>query len=314
MNRCIADFEVSVVTPSGPPEPSLAIAACRAGALGILNLEFSRDRAGSLDAIAKLATSGRGRFGVQIDGSDEDLLDAILERGDPNLAVIVVAHAEAGRLAAIAGLIRGAGRRAYLVATDLDRAKAGEAAGFDSIIVKGHESGGWVGEETSFVLLQRLIPNLGIPVIVQGGIGLHTAGACFAAGAAGVVLDAQLLLTKESPLPEAVRSRIASMDGSETACFGSAYRAPFRCYSRPNLPGVDDLRKLEVPNATEDRTPEAVRSAWREEVGKRVDWRDATAHVLAIGQGRGVRGVVGEAVRHGRRRFGGTPRVDSTPL
>ncbi|MCB1781617.1 MAG: hypothetical protein KDJ34_16320, partial [Candidatus Competibacteraceae bacterium] len=54
--------------------------------------------------------------------------------------------------------------------------------------VKGHEAGGAVSEESSFVLLQRLLERTTLPVYVRGGIGLHTAVACQAGGASGVVL------------------------------------------------------------------------------------------------------------------------------
>ena len=116
---------------------------------------------------------------------------------------------------------KAAGLRAYAVATNLEQAQAAEAAGADALIAKGHEAGGWVGEESAFVLLQRLLRAASIPVWVAGGIGLHTVAAPYVAGAAGAVLDSQLLLARESPLPEAVRTRIAAMDGSETAVLGA---------------------------------------------------------------------------------------------
>ena len=36
-------------------------------------------------------------------------------------------------------------------------ARSAVAAGADAVIAKGHEAGGWIGEEGSFVLLQRLL-------------------------------------------------------------------------------------------------------------------------------------------------------------
>ncbi len=35
------DFDFIVLTPAGVPDPSLAIAGSRAGAIGVLNLEFA---------------------------------------------------------------------------------------------------------------------------------------------------------------------------------------------------------------------------------------------------------------------------------
>lgn len=70
-----------------------------------------------------------------------------------------------------------------------------------SIIIKGSEAGGTIGTESSFVLSSDLIKKTEKPVFVQGGIGLHTAAACFAAGAQGVILDDHLLAMDQSPFP-----------------------------------------------------------------------------------------------------------------
>ncbi|MGE5185528.1 MAG: beta-ketoacyl synthase N-terminal-like domain-containing protein, partial [Acidobacteriota bacterium] len=109
------------------------------------------------------------------------------------------------------------GRRVLAEVTSLDEARAAIAAGCAGVIAKGCEAGGRVGDETTFVLVQRLVAALDVPVWAQGGIGEHTAAACIAGGAVGVVLDTQLALVRESSLPAAVRAAIAAMDGSETA-------------------------------------------------------------------------------------------------
>ncbi len=57
-------FDTLVVSPSGPPDPAIAIAASRAGAIGVLNLEFANDLPASRTAIDALSTYGRGRLGV----------------------------------------------------------------------------------------------------------------------------------------------------------------------------------------------------------------------------------------------------------
>ena len=195
----------------------------------------------------------------------------------PGLQEVQVAIARA-----VAAVHR-SGRHAYVVVRTLEEARAGQAAGADALIAKGHEAGGWVGAETAFVLLQRLIPRVDVPVWIQGGVGLHTASACFLAGAAGGVLDSQLLLTRESPLPEHVRARIASMDGSETVCLGSAAGASFRAYSRPDLPVVDDLRRVETALFVNEERDEAA-AAWRASVRSRVGWEQPETQVLAVGQ------------------------------
>ncbi len=112
-------------------------------------------------------------------------------------------------------------RRVLVQVTSVDEARAAVAAGASGVIAKGCEAGGRVGDETTFVLVQRLIAIFdaapgGVGVWAQGGIGEHTAAACVAGGAAGVVLDSQLALLPESSLPESIRSAVRAMDGSET--------------------------------------------------------------------------------------------------
>ena len=103
-------------------------------------------------------------------------------------------------------------------------------AGAAGLIAKGQESGGRVGDESSYVLLQRIVPlaeKAGRPVWCQGGIGLNTAAGVFAAGAFGVVLDAILALYPESSLPDEVKAQVLAMDGSEVR-----HAAGYQIYAR----------------------------------------------------------------------------------
>ena len=59
------------------------------------------------------------------------------------------------------------------------QAELGQQLGVDGLIAKGHEAGGWVGEETTFILLQRLLHSVELPIYASGGIGPHTAAACY---------------------------------------------------------------------------------------------------------------------------------------
>ena len=121
------------------------------------------------------------------------------------------------------------GRRVLAQVVSIEEARVAIVAGASGLIAKGSEAGGRIGDETTFVLVQRLVA-LGVPVWAQGGIGEHTAAACIAGGAVGVVLDSQLALVRESSLAAPVRAAIAAMDGSETSVlFGH------RVFARPDL-------------------------------------------------------------------------------
>jgi acyl transferase domain-containing protein/NAD(P)H-dependent flavin oxidoreductase YrpB (nitropropane dioxygenase family)/NADP-dependent 3-hydroxy acid dehydrogenase YdfG len=191
-------------TPVGRPDPGLVVAACRAGALGVVDL--GRDRAEAERALRAVAGLARN-FGVRI-GADMGL------ELPPSARTVIVAEPE--------HVARHAGRRVLAEVTSLDEARAAIAAGAAGLIAKGHEAGGRIGDETTFVLVQRLVEAVDVPVWALGGIGEHTAAACIAGGATGVVLDTQLALVHESALPAAIKAAIANMDGSETAVIDGA--------------------------------------------------------------------------------------------
>ena len=218
-----------------------------------------------------------------VDG-DSALLPAILGRRFDSLDVVLVAGADREQFTDLVASIHGAGLRAFLVATSLAEAEAGETAGFDAVIAKGDEAGGWVGTESTFILLQQCAARLRTPVWAYGGVGLHTAAACAVAGAAGAVLDSQLLLARETPLPEAARAEIRAMDGSETVCLGLELASGIRVYSRPALAPVGALRQLESELELADGDIAELRRSWRDEVRARVDWQDLDTALLTVGQ------------------------------
>ncbi len=72
------EMQFAVVTPPISLDPSLAIAASRSGALGILNLELARTENAARDAVNRLAQFGGGRLGIRIDVADLPLIKGVL--------------------------------------------------------------------------------------------------------------------------------------------------------------------------------------------------------------------------------------------
>jgi acyl transferase domain-containing protein/NAD(P)H-dependent flavin oxidoreductase YrpB (nitropropane dioxygenase family)/NAD(P)-dependent dehydrogenase (short-subunit alcohol dehydrogenase family) len=271
-------FEFIVMCPTGSPDAAVPIAGSRAGALGVVNLEFAVDLDAGLAQLRRLGALGHGRCGVLLDS--QDTLEVVIDASIEGLDTIVLANAPVDELSRLVQRAHGAGLRACVVATRLDEALAAQAAGADGVIAKGHETGGWIGEEGSFVLSQRLLAKLEIPVFVHGGIGLHTVAAAYVAGAAGAVLDAQLLLARESPLLAVHRKTLSGMDGSETATLGTTLGAPFRAYSRPGLRGLELLSSTE-----RELEPSAdALNTWRTTVKAQVASSATGASVLPLGQ------------------------------
>ncbi len=276
-------FDFIVVTPTGLPDPALAIAASRAGALGVLDLQFVSDTARALSAVEILARQARGRCGIKIDSRASPFSDRILSALSDHVSVAILSPIDPTRVVDCVGALRDRHLTVLLEAVTETEARLGAAAGVDGLIAKGHESGGRVGEETTFILLQRLLGATSVPVWAQGGIGVHSTAACLAAGAAGVVLDAQLALTRESTLPPEVKTAIARLDGAETVCVGGELGAPVRVFAPPGSAALAELQRFaarcEIGGVDDD-----THRAWWDQVSARIGWDHSGRQVYPIGQ------------------------------
>jgi acyl transferase domain-containing protein/NAD(P)H-dependent flavin oxidoreductase YrpB (nitropropane dioxygenase family) len=219
---------VLVADPCAQPNPRLVVAAVRAGARGVLDLPGERRgrHAPTTELLAEVTRKTAGPFvarlshGVAGDGAElPDQADTVILAGPfPPDGCTVPAR------------IRH--RRVLVEVVSLAEAAAAIDAGVDGLVAKGCESGGRVGDIEGFVLAQH-IAALEVPFWLQGGLGEHTAVAAIVAGAAGVLLDAQVALARESSFDDDARAAVGAMDGSETRVVGG-----HRVYVRPDLPSA----------------------------------------------------------------------------
>ena len=272
-------FNFAAFSPLASDDPAVAIAASRAGALGVIDLQAETDSAAALSRLERMSQLAEPGWAVAL--GDEALAQAIGGAAVAGLRVVILANLPHDRLAPVIASLRAAQLAPWVVALSVADGVAAQEAGAEAVIAKGYEAGGWVGNEGTFVLLQRLLAALQIPVWAHGGIGTHTVAAAYAAGAAGAVLDSQLLLARESPLVDAQRAAIAAMDGSETTVLGAELGVAFRTYYRPGVAPVERLREQEVSLAAEDEpSAEAFRATVIDAIG---DGSIATG-LLALGQ------------------------------
>jgi len=277
-------FQLMALTLPGLVDPAIAIAASRAGGLGGLDLEWTQNEHIALRAIAALGRYARQTCAIKLNGRSSAFVTRVTANLPEQIATVILTPSDPADLRQQVQALRRRGLTLLLETTGLDQALLGAEVGVDGLIAKGHEAGGRVGEETAFILLQRLLACVALPVWVQGGIGLHTVGACYAAGAAGVVLDTQLALTRESPLPKVVRDTIAHMDGSETVCLGAELGERYRIYARAGLPVVEGLRQLVQTLVHDPRPQDAIRAAWRLAIQQCVGWEAPERQVRLLGQ------------------------------
>ena len=301
----MSQFEFIASTPPCFPDPSVAIAASRAGGLGLLDLEHVRDESLVVEAISKLASRTEGRCGIKVGSSASEFLARIIPKIPEAITLIVLAPHKTEGWEKHVKVLRQQKRTVLWEVNSLEQAREAERAHVDGLIAKGHEAGGWIGEETSLVLLQRLLASISLPVWAHGGVGLHTVGACFAAGCAGVVLDSQLLLLAESHLPEPVKTAIARMDGSETLALGSELEAMCRVFYRPGLTVVDELQQMAKSLALMNADKPDSLLEWRSAVESRLGWMAPEKNIWFLGQDAAFAAPLAERFRTVRALFEG---------
>lgn len=277
------DFHIICITPPALPDPAIAIAASRAGGIGILDLEFTNDLPLALDVVNKTGIYAKHDCGIKISGEDVNLINAIVQNLPDKISVVILTFTNPDILLKHIETLHHHNRFVVLEVTSIDQAKIGQNLGVDALLAKGNESAGFVGEKTAFILLQQIIPRFSLPVWVQGGIGLHTSAACYAAGASGIVLDSQLALTKESPFSEDIKKHLKRMDGSETMCLGSK-SVQCRIYNRPWL--TIDNSLLHIDQHIEDAGDTKYDSASqvRKHIQKFVGWDEGESSIWPLGQ------------------------------
>lgn len=252
---------ILVISPSGPRRaysaPGLAISAARAGATGILDLEFVTDAHGISQSFELLQRSSReGRIGVRC-RSGKLHLDALnlsnaISDGKPVMIITAgLDDFDSKKLKQDIAAAKAAGFEVIVETVSVKEALLAEKCGADAVSAKGHESGGRVGDTTTFVLVQQCARQIKIPVWAQGGIGLHTAAAVAAAGATGVVLDSQLYLCRDSLIPADVQLRFERLDGSETTLVNIRESARYRLLSANGSSRLQDLEQADRSRASE---------------------------------------------------------------
>ena len=277
-----SSLQLIAITPPKLLDPSLAIAATRAGGIGILDLEFTNDLKTSLDAINTLVYHSRYICGIKLNGEDSAFITAIIPKLPKGINIILLTSSKPENLVKYINDIHLHNRLVFLEVTTLEQARLGYELKVDGLVAKGNESAGFVGEKTAFILFQQIVSNLSLPVWVQGGIGLNTAAACYAGGAAGIVLDSQLYLTKESPLSDEIKKHIRRMDGSETICLGGK-SVQCRIYNRPGIKFDDELCNREEHLENAQNTGYAV-SLLRKSIRKYIAWDQAANSLWLLGQ------------------------------
>lgn len=238
------------ICPFDLPDPDLVRSICRAGGLGVLDL--GSDAKVAQEALARMIKSYAGTFAVRVPRPD------FLSEYPEQITTVVVPAPMS-----IKGLKR-PGRKVLAQICSVEEARQAMAFGVDGLIAKGNESGGRVGEKSTFILLQQVIKVVDLPVWAQGGVGLYTAPAVMAATCRGVVLDSQLALFPECSVSANIKGILAAMDGSETQVVDGQ-----RIYCRPGATKQDSGDNSHHIDAPLQRIPMGQEAAFAKPLAER---------------------------------------------
>jgi acyl transferase domain-containing protein/NAD(P)H-dependent flavin oxidoreductase YrpB (nitropropane dioxygenase family)/NADP-dependent 3-hydroxy acid dehydrogenase YdfG len=275
----MTDFQIFVFTPSGLRDLHLAVSASRAGAVGVYNAEFEVDGVVVAEALSRLDRQARGAaFGIRLGPVDDPVASALKAAAAGALRWVFVDRAQFTSQSGLLRDLRARGVHVLLEVLNAEPLADSVLAGVDGLVVKGNECGGFVGEDASFILLQKWLklPRAGLPLFLRGGLTPHVAAACQAVGVGGGVLEAQLLMLDEVRLPTALRGIVSSLSGSETVAVGDGEHGEyFRLLVRPALTAARNLVR-EADGLGRDQLATAVSG--------RIDWREPATALLPVGQ------------------------------
>lgn len=184
--------------------PPLVAASSNAGAFGFLAAAvMSPSEVGAAIRVLKGLTSHR--FGVNFHS---------FQPGAKDIVEIIIANTDC-----VSAVSFGRGADADLIArfraTDIvciptvgavKHAQKMAALGCQALVVQGSEGGGHTGSVATTVLLPQILDAVEIPIVAAGGFadgrGL---AAALAYGAAGIAMGSRFMMTRESPVPMAIK-------------------------------------------------------------------------------------------------------------
>jgi len=132
-------------------------------------------------------------------------------------------------------------------------AKRMERAGADAVIAEGMESGGHIGELTTFPLVPQVVDAVSIPVIAAGGIadGRGLAAALLL-GAEGVQCGTVFLASPECQISDKYKEILLKASDISTVVTGRPSGHPVRSLKTPMARKCLELEKIDTAQSLEE--------------------------------------------------------------
>jgi len=204
----------------------LAAAVSEAGGLGIIGAggmpgEILREE------IRKARSLTDKPFGVNIMLMSEFVEEQMKVVLEERPAVITTG---AGNPGVYIPHLKSAGIKVIPVVASVSLAIRLERIGVDALIAEGSESGGHIGEISTFALVPQVVDAVSLPVIAAGGIADGRGFlAAFALGAEGVQMGTRFVCSTECTVHPAYKEAIIKAKDRDTVVTGRPTGHPVRC-------------------------------------------------------------------------------------
>jgi len=223
-------------SPRGIDDPSLSIAISSNGGIGLIELEGlteNKTKKIILKCLKEIPTDKH--WGVRVSSKEQ-----LKWLNDFDFIPIIIISSSYENYSQIDEKPR----CNWIIAEVNNLTKAHEKASqVDFFLVKGIESGGKVGEKSSFILIQEFYDS-GYPFLIQGGFGYYNIVGAFIGGAIGVVLEGQLYLLPECPLDDLTKDYLASLDENDTYLVGEELDFKYRLMGKIANQSIRNLKDL----------------------------------------------------------------------
>jgi len=222
----------------------LAAAVSNAGGLGQIST-VGLDTAERLRAeIRRCRALTPHPFGVNFPIGRLDMMPLLEAALDEGVRVVALT---AGNPAPYIRRCEGTGAKTLVLTAGPELARKAEAAGADLVATVGYEGGGHIGrgDETTLVMVPRVVAAVRIPVLASGGIATG-AGllAALALGAEGVEMGTRFVATHEARAHPAYKAALAAAAPADTVVVKRSLGTPGRV-----LQGAQARRILEAEAA-----------------------------------------------------------------
>jgi nitronate monooxygenase len=229
----------------------LAAAVSNAGGLGVISAHTQPDAEALRREIQRTRTLTSKPFGVNLTllaaNTGVDVEGFVRIVGEERIPVVETAG---GSPAKYLDALKKSGTKVMHKATSVKHALKAQSLGVDAVIIDGYECAGHPGQDDvpGLVLIPAAAAALSIPVLAAGGLAdARGLVAALALGADGVCMGTRFLLTRESPLHDAIKARMLAARETDTTLVGRRFGDSIRVMRNAR---VEEALKLEAAETT----------------------------------------------------------------